>query len=105
MAIKPIDLQIMMPRVNEMSRIQNDELQRNHAAQQSAVQSTDKQSENNLKQVTSREETQKTAIREKQEGRKQSSGQGKESEEDDEQDKKQNPDKQKLSGRTIDIRL
>ena len=54
MAIKPIDMQIMMPRVNEMSRVQNNEQQRTQASHQNAVQTTEKQSESNTRQVNSR---------------------------------------------------
>lgn len=70
MAIKPIDMQIMMPRVNEMSRVQNNEQQRTQASHQNAVQTTEKQSESNTRQVNSREETHNTAIREKQQNEK-----------------------------------
>ncbi len=105
MAIKPIDLQVMMPRVNEVSRIRNDEQQRSQASQQSAVQSTDKQSENELKQVNSRKEAYKTAIRERQEKQKQQSQQKNHDDEAEEQEKKQNEKMENPSGRTIDIRL
>ncbi|NLG88954.1 MAG: hypothetical protein GX494_07015 [Clostridiaceae bacterium] len=107
MPIKPIDMQIMMPRINEMSRIQNEEQQRIQASQQVAAQTTVKQFENNTRQVNSREETHNTAIREKQQNEKRQSNQ---------QDKENNPDKektlqqrednkQKPLGTVIDIRV
>lgn len=106
MSIKPIDLQVMMPKVTEVSRIQNDVQQRNHAMQQSTVQSTNKQSESNLKQVVSHEEAQKTAIRERQEKEKQQSKRKKtDKQSDEEEDGDVRASKETTSGRTIDIRL
>jgi alanyl-tRNA synthetase len=52
--------------LDEMSRVQNNEQQRTQASHQNAVQTTEKQSESNTRQVNSREETHNTAIREKQ---------------------------------------
>ena len=99
-------MQVMMPRVNEASRIRNDELQRGQAMQQNAVQSAEKQSEDNLKQVKHREETQKTAIRERQERRRNPYGrQGKDAEAKDEQGEKKAPDDNQVPRKTIDIRL
>jgi hypothetical protein len=107
MAIKPIDMQIMMPRVNEVSRIQNDEQQRSHASQQNVVQMTEKQSDSNTRQVNSREETHDTAIREKpQNEKRQSQQQEKENKHDKEETRHQRKDnKQKNAGTIIDIRV
>jgi uncharacterized membrane protein YukC len=108
MAIKPIDMQIMMPRVNEMSRIQNDEQQRSNASQQNVVQMTEKQSDSNTRQVNSREETHDTAIREKpQNEKRQSQQQEKENKHDDKEETRQQrkDNKQKISGTIIDIRV
>lgn len=106
MSFRPMDLQTMIPKVSEVSRIQSAGQQRGLAIQQSAVQSTEKQSESNLKQVISREEAQKTAIRDQQEKQKQQKKQ-RDKEESTEKDKKKQQDEteQTLSGRTIDIRL
>jgi len=107
MAIKPIDLQVMIPRVNEMSRVQSDEQQRILASHQNTVQMTEKQSESDMRQVKSREEAHNTAIRDKQQNEKRQS---------QHQDKKNKPgkegklqqredNKQKPAGTTIDIRV
>jgi hypothetical protein len=106
MALKPIDLQVMMPRVSEASRVQNNQQQRNHAIQQSTVQSMDKQVDDNLKQVRSREEAHQIAIRERQEReRRQSKQDGKDAESGEEREKGKKQDHKATPGRTIDIRL
>jgi len=105
-AIKPVDLQIMMPRVNEVSRIQNDEQQRNLAIQQNKVQTMEKQSENSLKQVNSREDSQKVVIQDRQQKEKRESKQSKKEKQPQEEKNRHNPEKGKPTGRTtIDIRL
>jgi hypothetical protein len=48
MPIKPIDLQVMMPKVVEVSRIQADEQQRNIAMLQNKVEDVETQSEKNI---------------------------------------------------------
>lgn len=106
MAIKPIDLQVMMPRVNEISRIQNNEQQRSLAIQQNKVQTTERQSENSMKQVNSKEESQKVIIQERQQKEKKESRQNKKEKQQQEEKNQQNPGKGKPSGKTtIDIRL
>ncbi len=106
MAIKPIDLQVMMPRVNEISRIQNDEQQRSLATQQNKVQTMERQSENSVKQVNSREESQKVIIQKRQQKEKRESRKSKKEKQPQEEKNQQSPEKGKPSGKTtIDIRL
>lgn len=105
MAIKPIDMQVMMPRVNEVSRIQNDEQHRSLAVAQNKVQNTEKDSENSMKQVNSRQEAQKTMIRDKQQKEKREGKQQSKEKKSNDGESGQKTDKNKTSGRTIDIRL
>lgn len=106
MPIKPIDMQIMMPRVSEASRIQNDEQQHNHAALQDKALASNKQAENSTNQVNSREDDEKTIIKDKRQKNK-----GQSSEKDSREQQEENKEKHNnelnisASGRTIDIRL
>lgn len=106
MPIKPIDMQIMMPRVNEVARIQSNEQQHNLATIQNKVQAGEKQSENSLKQVNARKDDEKTIIKDKsqknkgQAGRKYGKGQ-----QEDSKEKHNKNDDINTTGRTIDIRL
>ena len=63
MSIRPIDLQVMLPKVADVSRIQVNEQQQSLAAMQSKTQSVEKQSEENMRQVNSQKELHKTLIR------------------------------------------
>ena len=66
-AIKPIDLQIMIPRIPEVSKISNEAAERNVAFQQQQVVNTQSQVEANMTGVYARERAQGGKIREKQE--------------------------------------
>lgn len=67
MSIKPVDMQVLMPKALEVSRLQNDEHGRNQAMIQQQAGATQNKVEENLKQVYSREKTQEARIREKRE--------------------------------------
>ena len=77
MSIKPIDFQVMLPKTPEVSKIHNDQAQRNIAAQQSQASTVQNRAENNLKQVYSKDKSQQAAIRKKQEKGQQGSGEKK----------------------------
>lgn len=106
MPIKPIDMQIMMPRVNEVSRIQNNEQQHSLATLQNKVQTNEKQLENSIRQVNSREEDEKKILIDKHQKNKQSNKKdsSEKHEENEEKENKKLSDVNK-TGRTIDIRL
>jgi len=107
MSIRPIDLQVMLPKVADVSRIQVNEQQQSLAAMQSKTQSVEKQSEENMRQVNSQKELHKTLIRENYERK------GRESKQKDRQDQQEGHENKKrsktydnrVSGSTIDIRL
>jgi len=106
MPIKPIDMQIMMPRVNEVARIQSNEQQHNLATIQNNVQAGEKQSESNIRQVNTRKNDEKTIIKDK--SQKNRSQTGKNYNKDRKEDKKGNHDDDGdiyAPGSTIDIRL
>lgn len=67
MSIKPIDFQVMIPKTGEVSKIQNDQQQRNHAMEQQQTTVNQHKSQDNVNLVHSREDAQKAKISEKQE--------------------------------------
>lgn len=102
MSIKPLDFQVMIPKTSEVSKIHNDEMNKNNTNLQQQATTVSHDAQKNLKQVNSREKAQEGKIRERQERNKKegSSGGG-----EKELEKK---DKGKKSGQktsTIDIRL
>lgn len=107
MAIKPLDLQVMIPKVNEVSRIRTDEQQRELAIQQNAVEASARESENNLRQVNSREQTHEAAIRERNEkGKRQSKEKDRKKQQGEPGNNASKTGKETYSsGSTIDIRL
>lgn len=106
MPIKPIDMQIMMPRVNDVLRVQNDEKQHNLATTQNKVQTSEKQSESSLRQVNTRKDDEKTIIKDKnQKNRGQSGKKYGKAKQEDSKDNKNSENNDNTTGRTIDIRL
>lgn len=78
MSIKPVDFQVIIPKTAEISKIHNDEHNKNHAFQQQQVNTMQQKSESITKQVYSQEKAHESRIRERQEkhreGRKGESG-------------------------------
>lgn len=109
MSIRPIDLQVMIPKTVDVSRIQANEQHGTLAAMQSKVQSVEKQSEQNMKQVNSQKEINKIYIRDDNEkkGREQGRQNAKSSQQKQKEakDKKPNLYSKQIPGSTIDIRL
>ncbi|HEY8420995.1 MAG TPA: hypothetical protein VIL05_04560 [Thermoclostridium sp.] len=107
MPIRPVDLQVMIPKVVDVSRIQANEQHQNLAALQSKNQSVEKQAEESMKQVNRQNELNKVSIRENNERR------GRESKQEDKQNQnkkkeikgKSNVYSKSNPGSTIDIRL
>ncbi len=106
MSIKPLDFQVMIPKTSEVSKIHNDEINKNTANLKQQASSMQQEAENNLKQVNSREKAHEGKIRENQEksgkGSGKETGKGSEGKEPDKKDKEKKLEK-KTS--TIDIRL
>jgi len=69
-SIRPIDFQISVPRTLEISKTSSAEMQKNAALQQQQTIQTQKKTEQNLKQVYSRDKAENVAIRERQSGSK-----------------------------------
>ena len=67
MSIKPVDMQVMIPKTSEISRIRNDEQNRNLATSQQQASSTQDKVNVSLKQVYSQDKANEALIREKQE--------------------------------------
>jgi septal ring factor EnvC (AmiA/AmiB activator) len=102
-SIKPIDLQVMMPKTSEISKVSSEANQRNTAYQQQQAVNGQNKADSNLKQVYSREKSQEARIREKQEkGRENSGNKQKERKRQRESNNKHEPGDKKS---TIDIRL
>jgi hypothetical protein len=66
MSIKPVDYQMIIPKSAELSRISNDEQNKNHIIQHQQGNAVQNKAENALKQVYSQDKTQEARVREKQ---------------------------------------
>jgi hypothetical protein len=107
MSIRPVDYQMMMPKVNEIARVQNEQQHKVIANAQQQADNSVKQAEQNTKSVHSQDEANKVNNQEKQKGGK---DQSKEKEEKEQKQKESKP-AGKNDGllpqerHTIDIRL
>jgi hypothetical protein len=108
MPIRPIDFQVMIPKTVDVSRIQANEQHSVHAALQSKLQSVEKQSEQNMRQVNNQKEVSEIYIRDNNERnnkeRKQNSENSREKL-NKEKNSKSKPYGGKMPCSTIDIRL
>mgnify|MGYP000109072249 CR=1 FL=1 len=105
MSIKPVDLQVMVPKSNEISRIHNEQQQKNTAAQQQQASNVEHTADENLRQVHSQENAQQAKIKEKQgrnSGKDKSKKEKKKKKVSYSKDKKANDE---IKTSTIDIRL
>lgn len=66
MSVKPVDYQIMIPRTNEITKIQSDSQQKEQMTLQQQVASGRQETEVKLSEVHTREKAQKSGIKEKQ---------------------------------------
>ncbi|NLU51815.1 MAG: hypothetical protein GXX10_02990 [Clostridiaceae bacterium] len=106
MFIRPVDYQILMPKVNEIAKVQNNEMQKQVGNIAQQVESTDQRTEEDVKTVHSQSEAQKTVITEREKGRNSNSGkQEKNKEEKDQKESKSQKSTIEKSGQFIDIRL
>lgn len=70
MSIKPIDFQVMIPKTAEVSKIQNDQQQKNIVVNEQQTNATRQKSEEKVNLVHSRENAQKARIDQEQEKKK-----------------------------------
>lgn len=107
MPIRPVDLQVMIPKVVDISRIQADEQQHNLAMLQNKAQSVAKQSEESLRQVNAKERTHKALIKNdnKKKGKEQRQQNRQGQPEGKEAEKQSRVYNKTISDSTIDIRL
>jgi hypothetical protein len=107
MSIRPVDFQMLVPKVNERVRVQNEDQQRQISQQQQQALAADHTAEEHTSLVHTQEDAQKAQIAEK-ESEKQKRRR-KASAKDDEDENKNKPTTRKPiqpnEGRTIDIRL
>lgn len=94
LSIKPIDFQMVVPKTSEISKIYNDDVNKNQAIQQQQQTANQTKIDNNLKQVVSRENVKNDRIKEKQEKNN--------SRQNEKKKKRQNKDDDRP---TIDIRV
>jgi len=66
MSIRPVDFQMVIPKSSELSRINNDEQNKNYVIQQQQGNIIQDKAENTLKQVYSQDKAQEARIRERQ---------------------------------------
>lgn len=106
MSIRPVDFQLLVPKVNEIGKNQSAEQQKLTNQVLAQAERSVKTAEQQTKSVHSQKEAQKTVIQEKQREQKKNKGQ-------DKQRDKDNPEKENLKQKgtlpqerhTIDIRL
>ncbi|EGD46001.1 hypothetical protein Cpap_0607 [Ruminiclostridium papyrosolvens DSM 2782] len=67
MSIKPIDFQMVVPKTSEVSKIYNDDVNKNQAIHQQQQTAGQTKIDNKLKQVVNRENVQNDRVKEKQE--------------------------------------
>ncbi len=67
MSIKPIDFQMVIPKTSEVSKMYNDDANKNQAIQQQQQTANQTNIDNKLKQVVNRENVQNGRVKEKQE--------------------------------------
>lgn len=67
MSIKPIDFQMVIPKTSEVSKMYNDDVNKNQAIQQQQQTANQTNIDNKLKQVVNRENVQNGRVKEKQE--------------------------------------
>jgi hypothetical protein len=103
MSIKPIDFQVMLPKVTEVSKIHNDERNKGVLLQQQQAATIKNKSEVNIRQVHMQEKAQEARIREKQEKDKNSKKEEKKKNKGNYDNKKETDVELKTS--FIDIRL
>ena len=63
MSIKPIDMQIMMPRTNEVSKISSDNQNKSHAMQQSTNTAVQHKVDDELNKVIAKDSVEKISIK------------------------------------------
>ena len=109
MSMRPIDFHGMVPKVNEQTRLQNEETHRNIAQQQQQADQASRGAQTQTQTVHQQEGAQKAGIREKREDRRKEGKrntkelEGQEAAEPSEETRKKPA--QPTEGRTIDIRL
>ena len=67
MSIKPIDFQMVIPKTSEVSKMHNDDVNKNQAIHQQQQTANQTNIDNRLKQVVNRENVQNGRVKEKQE--------------------------------------
>jgi hypothetical protein len=106
MAIKPIDMQVMVPRTMEAAKISNDINQKNTMAQQQQATATQHRAEDSLRQVYSRTQAQNARINERQKENGKKEGKGKKSGGRDGNDEERKSLLEKeIKSSTIDIKI
>jgi len=106
MSIRPVDFQILMPKVNEVGKNLSAEQHKMTSQVLGQAEQSVKQAEQQTKSVHSQKEAQKIAIQEKQrEQKKQKGKEKKKDEENPEKEKNQQKGTLPQERRTIDIRL
>ena len=103
MPIKPIDMQVIIPKSLEVAKINNDDNHKSSALQYQQAITMQHKVDDNLRQVYHKDKIHETAIREKQEKRE---GSGKRGEKEEGSNKqKKNKDIDAVKGSSIDIKI
>lgn len=102
MSIKPVDFQVLIPKTMEVARANNDEAQRNLAAQQQQATTVQHKVNDTLNQVYSQSKPQHAKITEKQKDKEQEKGKKKKGKPGDKEEKSLNNG---IQTSTIDIKI
>jgi hypothetical protein len=103
MSIKPVDLQVLIPRTMEASKVSNDEAQKNLATQQQQASSMQHKVDSSLNQVYSRNKPQNARINEKQKDNSKGKDQKRKKDKADDEDEKSL--NKGIQTSTIDIKI
>lgn len=87
MSIKPVDFQVVIPKTSEMSKVNADKMNKNQAAQQQLVESSQQKIDMDQKKVYSKNSPHEAGIRKKYE-----KNQGRNSSEKEKNSKKKHPE-------------
>ena len=104
MSIRPVDYQILMPKINEVAKTQNDAQHKITGQALQQAENTVKTADRDTKSVHSQKEAQKLAITDKQKGGSGNSKKRKQSKDREDQETT-GPAEAKFPRHTIDIRL
>ncbi len=105
MSIRPIDMQVMVPKTSEISKMQHTEMQKAGADQQQFSEQLNKQILHNQKQVVETNKSEKGIIRKDENKKKKNENEKKDKKDKDENEKKDTTKKNMSSTSIFDVKI